>query len=1702
MLSFASLSVRPALYALFEDWIAHLPATDLRPVLRSLILSLLPALEEETSEDFDRAFRIVENLQYAFSSTKGDDSRATKQDGYFWQCLFLAVITCPSRRQGAVNYLAQKLPKFGPSPNEAHSADNAATNGVLQYLSPTANAVISPEPGLLIRCFVCGLCDPQILIQRGFLELLVTHLPLSSPLLQERVGRDDLDKLIIAALHVLLRRDMSLNRRLWSWFLGPDPKENPTNGQPASPTSQRKLSGDAKADWQFQYFSKYGRISLERCTLAMFKRPMSSAAARARPFRICLSLMDKWEIGGSIVSHVFLPAIESVYQYSLVAPFDDTAEVVRSASLFFDGIEASLIWAKLRGFLRDAFVEDEHGDSLQQFAWIVQRFNIKDDEMLVTHIPYAALYLLTLLQDADPLQVKAEKRKLALDVTSMLLDLVPSRAFVSQITKTEANGTQRAMTIGVASTKKSLDDFYRRIEESAASEIPTSGHNASELLYELSLSLTRQALDQQLDKTFGQAASILLTLHSKTGDSEVLRNYGVFDAIYQAVDTNGSSEHALAFPVISSVLSLVSALNSSQNQQPYITKEEIATLEPLLTAQIWYYLSPRSPKYHVEAVKCIWQLHDLVAPDDCLEASLTGLVRHGTGRMPTDCSERIESIRRFAALWGHTIPAPPSSTKSRVFGSSRRSSAMPIVADTKQAISRQAVLTEPLMLILSQLDNSDETIAEVVKDWLQKLPTLDQVLNIHFDLLTKLMDSPGDLAGTDTRRSNRLDDEIIRNLGYIVGHFLSIVKHGNDWIWSCLEHVSPSSTLDGRATMGFVFLGQCCSRFVCNDEYFAHGLRHKAIGVLHILLSGPSAALLKSLDLDSRFIERLINSLANDESNLQVPLLRLVRQSLKLRLMNGDSVLHEVSRPRSSLSAKRSSIQDVRLSPNASNTALIASPPPQLLNCLLMGFSSRAARPYLDRWIEFLSQILPVFSDAIFTSLIPLVECFCNELGKAHEEFLSLSKIDGGTDVLAPEATVMALLEALEMILSRARECLNDDQNAEPTPRPTSQPRSLLSNMTPGVFRAEGPPSRTAQANSRLTLVLALQDAIRVSLRSWIWASHHSNVEGFDKTSGATTAYNALRVRNRTRQLMEQIFDAENLESLEVVIANWCYAADTSHATASLDLLYVMQVTRPKNVVPAILDALCSRTNPIALPPSRQSSQTINLEAQEISLFLYAYLQSIEDDAMDEVWSDCIAFLKDVLANPLPYRLVLPALLSVILLLAQKVDNTNFGEQRKMRRELGDIFLRLLAATFTTMPSGYITEPGAIEIPTDIEETSNSVRGRRNMRLVVVLSRIVENINVILETNDRTASAMNSISVSLIGPLFHAKSFPGNVTSDVLTLLLQMCKKAPLLKPWKKEMLSAFDDARLLTAPVDQMEHDWFPVLHQWCLHDKERMPDLLSRLTAPSSAGIMFGVGATAARLEADRKTQLNLRRICILLLSSPEDTFATDSQTFGEKLVELFDASSSSSPSSAIKAELFMMCRALALSMSAIQLGPMWSILNDNLQAALMSLLPESSKTSSLGNLALLQACKLLDLLIAVSPDEFQLHEWLYISDTIDAVYRQSEWTSSALTDQLAETLASDGIEDGTALITPTPTSNSVSGDRRPLINNDSISDKDDLKAMTRDDFAPAVLRPFFSQLSIHAYEGVYSMESPSLRICRRNLLEDLLDLATIVE
>jgi len=85
--------------------------------------------------------------------------------------------------------------------------------------------VVGKDIGLMIRAFAAALEDENLLVRRGALDLLLQSLRVDSPAIR-KAQADDRAILMRAATGVVLRRDLSLNRRLYTWLLGADEKSD------------------------------------------------------------------------------------------------------------------------------------------------------------------------------------------------------------------------------------------------------------------------------------------------------------------------------------------------------------------------------------------------------------------------------------------------------------------------------------------------------------------------------------------------------------------------------------------------------------------------------------------------------------------------------------------------------------------------------------------------------------------------------------------------------------------------------------------------------------------------------------------------------------------------------------------------------------------------------------------------------------------------------------------------------------------------------------------------------------------------------------------------------------------------------------------------------------------------------------------------------------------------------------------------------------------------------------------------------------------------------------------------------------------------------------------------------------------------------------------------------------------------------------
>lgn len=1283
VLSFASLSVRPLYLALFEKHILRLDGAALRPALKAIILSLLPGLEDETSEDFEHMVSATEKLRNAVHEDPDEvaDSKTASGSSHFWQCFFLATITNASRRQGALAFLVRRLPKFG-RPNRRNAPSDASMPS--ENPSAEAEAATSPEPGLLIRCFESGLSDPQILIQRGFLDLLVTHLPLDSPVLQERVGKGDLERLVAAAAGVVSRRDMSLNRRLWAWFLGPEPAASEGNEGLNSPMLDNQNASADPSAHQAAFFSQYGLEALTNSVLKMINRRSEIPTERARPFRVCLSLMDRWEVGGLIVPEIFLPALQSVHSYSETASRDQVDEVVRSASAFFDGVDSGLIWGKLIQLITSSLQTDaaSRNDALRKMKlakFILARFNLKEEDMLLHHMPLMVLSTLICLNQspdvADMSPADREVRSLALEIVDSLVQIVPDRSFQGG----QATDQQLLEAIKTAPSNASqkIQGFY---EESHGSldtvDPPFDSRQLGQIVLREASRMLSGVLQSRGSQTASEASSrILANLIFKTQCMKAIQETDLPAVFGKILEMPDSSKSIPPFPQLSAMTSVLFALQTALPSGPCITPSQLSELVYPLVEYSWEYLSPTLPKYHVETARCLLLLHSMAPASRMVESAISSII---VKQMPrTLVSEGSSNCaRRFATLWTHIMHELSLQAEKRPNVSRRTSAiALPISVPASEF---HAVLTRPLLLLLDTLADEESETSTFMQSWLQDLPSLNrviEVLTVHIRSMNCLAASGSlkpEQAAKGHQRPSKRDDT--KECLYYLRHISNVVKRPSHFTWVTLAEMTVASSEESSSRMAIQeWLVRTCLETLSLQagtrekdlEPHIHELHRLSVSVISQIYRSPFAAPLRELELEIP----LMNRLRSANPSLQSLLLGAELAALRLRLTRPPEPAPEpktsnlpTNRSRLSLTLRRES-EDDEPAP--------VPPPPQLIECLKFGFSSPSSRFVLEDWIHFLVEVLPMFADTIFQNLLPLVECLCKQINITFNQLKSTFSQNEARRVVSPESTLISLMNGLEQILAKAHERLTTQETKVSASKSPEQPQGFFSNVVSGVFSSEINQTRTPTANSRLTVLLCFQDTVRICFSIWSWGGYGQGQQVQDPTSASSFAYTSLRMRNRARRTLEHLFDAEALECLETLAVQWAHAAlDDVQGAAIMGLLNVLNGSKPKHTIPAIFNAVYSRTDPGALEASRLSTLTSDLTDTELVAFLVEYTDSLEDDAMDEIWQDCMLFLKDVLANPLPHRQILPSLLEFTGVIGQKVDNTNFGEQRRMRREL------------------------------------------------------------------------------------------------------------------------------------------------------------------------------------------------------------------------------------------------------------------------------------------------------------------------------------------------------------------------------------------------------------------------------------------------
>jgi hypothetical protein len=398
---------------------------------------------------------------------------------------------------------------------------------------------------------------------------------------------------------------MSLNRRLYTWLLGPESHKN--------------------------YFSKYGLGPLTNGLKKLLVPQDGLTPDPIRVSKISLALLDKWDIGGHVVPELFTPVMETVFS-------KPDSSVLSSARALFDSMDPAVIWSELFSWVEEGRVAI--------LIWVVDKFNLREEEMLVRHIPQVLLHILCLLRHS------LLQGTHWFILTRKLIQLLPSRAFTS------SKGVDLGADMADVDVNTFVRNYYATIRANAAMDAPLPESIAGTYFHRHILNIFSSVGEQRSgtnvpDWTLEWTVLLkdALDIISPSGDIDLSPIIGNLHIALRERDH---------FQLLGTVIETTIALA----QRRFINKEVFqagdtpnqmsdtlsSTLPSTFIRLLWRNLGPDRAAHHVESVTYIWSLTNLLSAP--LVESLLAAEIERTSATEID---KAQACVRFAVLWKHAV---------------------------------------------------------------------------------------------------------------------------------------------------------------------------------------------------------------------------------------------------------------------------------------------------------------------------------------------------------------------------------------------------------------------------------------------------------------------------------------------------------------------------------------------------------------------------------------------------------------------------------------------------------------------------------------------------------------------------------------------------------------------------------------------------------------------------------------------------------------------------------------------------------------------------------------------------------------------------------------------------------------------------------------------------------------------------------------
>ncbi|WFD42123.1 hypothetical protein MPSI1_000761 [Malassezia psittaci] len=1576
----AATSVKPVLLDIFERYYIQL-SVDLRPVTRALLLSLLPGLEEESSESFDRVKSILNQIATSVGRP------------FFLQNIWLVMITSSSTRLSALNYLSHHMPKLHGMKFDADiSTDTTATTSFDQG-NDEGVPITDLRPDLLVHGFVHTLGDDSLLVRRNALDFLVLNLPLASQAFIE-IRRSDRVLLIDAAIGAVLRRDISLNRRLYAWLLG---------------------TGETDEQQQ-AYFDQYALAYVSDALRNSMKKRTDDTSVQQKPYRIMVSMMDKGVIGQLLQKNIILEALHSLVQDTNL---NANSDLYPTAQMLFESINPYMLYQQLYFAIEKELDEPSgaarYGSAIQLFQKILVTFDHHDEEALSIHLP--ALYFSLLEWTKDKAIARANPPTKVLEIFSLLekiQKILPARIYVQLSSST-------MKPLGYAATYLYVDNgpldslatfqdqgqyalmlktlFQLGLDTVASSSWDAKyRHQVSSVCFRMLLENIKR-LDAARDSPVaGDDASQPEALPAELFDLEPWNDKAV-EYLVQSTD----------FDLFATLLNIIININESKS----ITTNFRCSYQDIqrMLLALLRFMQPDQFQHHQQAVDLFYALRALSSNDYVSSILNTQVLEDNAPKL---------TLAAFGTLWRI------SEQQGRAQG-----------------------LFNCILLILDGARSEDVLKQRTSKAWLQTYVTN------YASLLNLILDRICEIATECAPKSFKVADQSVQINEYKVPFDQDVQNYYLQTLITILAQDGPklvqsmkttmrgdSSVLDALSSHLILLLRSLPARsegFSAGNEA-SHTLCLEIIE--QILLSG-SVDLAWCADLQHHLTDALLVALERREAITQMALLATIYRVVHKRWHKLDA--------------------DARIA---------------LVDLARQTLGRAPDTTTFNACTDFVSKLLDLGKEQTSVVTLPL----CMHVGEILASTLKqLTNSEGdiewrnaflptrlGAPVRVPDSEyeVDMMIRVVEGALMYALAMRDGNDTERQTDIESSAATGFLGNIS-SVFSSDTAPNPGTSSPPKVRVASQV-----LQILIYVWVSSRG-----PEPSQVTLP----SIFEQVTKSLDRIHHRHSSAVLEAALENWWNrtTGDSDHPAAS----YVHQNTislldyltgSPQVLVSSLSDALSSR---VALNSDNKKIGSKDLLSEMVIFqFLNLYLDQLSKESIVEVWPLLSLLSKNISNAHAANKALIFQTLRIMAIAGNKLASSQAYEERRTRRDFQDIYIRLCEQTISLYARTLDVSAArrnakdsdaasSMDIPQDAQKsTGQAVTLVPHPSQIVSFfsSSVLPNLEHLAIDSDKTLAICTSLVYYVVTPGFKGRQRPVDIDQQVLDMLCVLCNVSGTVKTWRGIVTDVFMDSRFFLLPPT-VGKQWTTMAAALYGKERDRLVDIIGRIS-----------NTPTNNLFTSRETDLmyravSIRRLSYAIYSGSRDQFLAQLPLIQEKVVDILR----SNAPELVQIEIYLCMRILLCRFASQHLAGFWPVILTELLRLFGKARAELPRDQTDAMQLLFSTSKLADYLLTLQTEDFQIHQWLLISDTPDAIDPPKEWIPDSLLDCIGRMAA-----EHTGQVSVDPFEIKPGSLRKPIL---QISRADDIMS----------LKPFFLFVS----KTTYNDQVESSGIDWMNINEDLL-------